>query len=241
MRLFRGAGFEQQRGQVDAQKGCRRGDMEGALAELDDGKGAGRINLSSGDHPSDSLKSHLSSPLPGVQFASLQPDSALAMVGLIGASLYGAYSHGVTVTNAAWDAQWQTAVATQQAKLADAIQAARTEEQRLQHEANQVGTNAREKNAAADVDGLGLDAAGDRLHVQASKLAAGANTCTGNAGTTDRGASATRAAMVLSQLLERADARAGDLAKAYDRARIAGEACEQAYDLRVAKRKSPPP
>jgi hypothetical protein len=38
-----------------------------------------------------------------------------------------------------------------------------------------------------------------------------------------------RAAMVLSQLLERADARAGDLAKAYDRARIAGEACESAY------------
>jgi hypothetical protein len=156
---------------------------------------------------------------------------ALALVGLIGAALYGAYSHGVTVTNAARDAQWETAVATQQAKLADAVQAARTEEQLLQREANQVGIDAREKNAAADADGLGLDAAGDRLHVQADKLAAGAGTCTGNTGTADRGASATRAAMVLSQLLERADARAGDLAKAYDRARIAGQACERAYDL----------
>lgn len=155
---------------------------------------------------------------------------ALALVGLIGAALYGAYSHGVTVTNATRDTQWAQAVETQQTKLADAVQAARTEEQRLQHEANQVGTDAREKNAAADVDGLGLDAAGDRLHVQADKLAAGAGTCTGNTGTADRGASATRAAMVLSQLLERADARAGDLAKAYDRARIAGQACERAYD-----------
>jgi hypothetical protein len=166
---------------------------------------------------------------------------ALALVGLIGAALSGAYRHGVTVTNSARDAQWEAAVATQQAKLADAVQAARAEEQSLQRETNQVGIDAREKNASANAYGLGLDAAGDRLHVQAGKLAAGAGTCTGNTGTADRGASATRAAMVLSQLLERADTRAGDLAKAYDRARIAGEACEQAYDLRVAKRKSPPP
>jgi hypothetical protein len=165
---------------------------------------------------------------------------ALALVGLIGAALYGAYSHGVKVTNATRDVQSEKAVATQQAKLADAVQAARAEEQRLQREANQVGIDARKKNAVAAADAAGLDAAGDRLHVQAGKFATGAGTCTGNTGTADRGASATRAAMVLSQLLERADGRAGDLAKAYDRARIAGEACEQAYDLRVAKRKSPP-
>ena len=156
---------------------------------------------------------------------------ALALVGLIGAVLYGAYSHGVTVTNSARDAQWETAVATQQSERAQAVQAARTEEQRLQREANQVGIDARKKNAGAAADAAGLDAVGDRLHVQAGKLAAGAGTCTGNTGTADRGASATRAALVLSQLLERADARAGDLAKAYDRARIAGEACEHAYDL----------
>ncbi len=44
-----------------------------------------------------------------------------------------------------------------------------------------------------------------------------------------RGQAATRAAMVLSGLLARADARAGELTKAYDRARIAGLACEAAY------------
>jgi hypothetical protein len=155
----------------------------------------------------------------------------LVMVGLCGAALYAAYSHGVTVTNAARDAEWSQAVATQQAELTRAVQAARTEEQRLQREANQVGNDAREKNAAADADGVGLDAAGDRVRVQAGKLAASAYACTSDTGSTDRGASATRAALVLSQLLERADARAGDLAKAYDRARIAGQACEQAYFL----------
>lgn len=155
----------------------------------------------------------------------------VALVGLFGTALYAAYSHGVTVTNAAREAEWSQAVATQQTELARAVQAARTEEQRLQREANQVGTDAREKNAAADADGVGLDAAGDRLHVQAGKLAASAGACSSDTGSADRGAPATRAALVLSQLLERADARSGDLAKAYDRARIAGQACELAYDL----------
>nr|WP_090362112.1 DUF2514 family protein [Pseudomonas coleopterorum] len=151
-------------------------------------------------------------------------------MGLCGAALYAAYSHGVTVTNAARDAEWSQAVATQQAELAQAVQTARAEEQRLQREANQVGINAREKNAAADADGVSLDAAGDRLHVEAGKLAASVGTCSSGTGAADRGASATRAALVLSQLLDRADARAGELAKAYDRARIAGQACERVYD-----------
>lgn len=157
--------------------------------------------------------------------------AVLALIGLCGAALYAAYSHGVTVTNAARDAEWSQAVATQQAELARAVQAARNEEQRLQREANQVGIDAREKNAAADADSRGLDAAGDRLHVQAGKLAASVGACSSDTGAAERGASATRAALVLSQLLERADARAGELAKAYDRARIAGQACERAYDI----------
>lgn len=156
--------------------------------------------------------------------------AVLALIGLCGGALCAAYSHGVTVTNAARDAEWSQAMATQQAELARAVQAARTEEQRLQSEASQVGTGAREKNAAADADGHGLDVAGERVRVQAGKLAASAGACSSDTGSAERGASATRAALVLSQLLERADARAGDLAKAYDRARIAGEACEAIYD-----------
>jgi len=35
---------------------------------------------------------------------------------------------------------------------------------------------------------------------------------------------------VLSELFQRADKRAGELAAAYDRARIAGQACERSYD-----------
>ncbi len=41
---------------------------------------------------------------------------------------------------------------------------------------------------------------------------------------------ATRAAGVLSDMLGRADQRAGELAKIADQSRIAGEACQREYD-----------
>ncbi|KNC16577.1 DUF2514 family protein [Pseudomonas sp. RIT-PI-a] len=153
------------------------------------------------------------------------------VLGLGATALYGAYRHGVTVTHAARDAQWAQAVAAQQVEQVRAVQAARDDEQRFQREANQVGIDARKEIAAANSDAVGIDASADRLRIQAGKLAANAGTCASTAGAADRGPSAARAALVLSQLLERADARAGDLAKAYDRARIAGQACERAYDV----------
>ncbi|MDC3884152.1 DUF2514 family protein [Pseudomonas aeruginosa] len=48
-----------------------------------------------------------------------------------------------------------------------------------------------------------------------------------------RGHAATRAAMVLSDLLERSVATNRDLAQAYDRARIAGLACESSYNALI--------
>ncbi|WLH76809.1 DUF2514 family protein [Pseudomonas sp. FP2335] len=104
---------------------------------------------------------------------------------------------------------------------------ARKEEQRRQASVNKEASNAREQNKAAAVDAGTADAAGDRLHVEATQFAA---TACGDSGAAQRGASATRAAMVLSDLLQRADKRAGELAVAYDRARIAGLACERSFD-----------
>lgn len=111
--------------------------------------------------------------------------------------------------------------------ITNAGAAARQEEQRRQASVNKEASDAREQNKAAAVDAGTADAAGDRLHVEADELAASA--CTSDPGVAKRGASATRAAMVLSDLLQRADKRAGELAVAYDRARIAGIACERSY------------
>lgn len=109
----------------------------------------------------------------------------------------------------------------------EAGRVAREEEQRRQSALNRLGRDARDQNKTASVDASVADAAGDRLHIEAGKFAA---TACVDPGTTQRGASATRAAMVLSDLLQRADKRAGELAAAYDRALIAGLACERSFN-----------
>ncbi|SDU91404.1 DUF2514 domain-containing protein [Pseudomonas mucidolens] len=116
--------------------------------------------------------------------------------------------------------------AAQAFDTAEAGRLALEEEQRRQSAVNKVGNDARAEIKAATDDASTADAAGDRLHVETSKFAA---TACGDPGAAQRGASATRAAMVLSELLKRADKRAGELAAAYDRSRIAGLACEQSY------------
>lgn len=111
--------------------------------------------------------------------------------------------------------------------ITEAGNTARSEEQRRQAKVNKEASDAREQNKAATVDAGTADAAGDRLHVEANQFAA---TACGDPGAAQRGASATSAAMVLSDLLQRADKRAGELAVAFDRARIAGLTCERSYD-----------
>lgn len=111
--------------------------------------------------------------------------------------------------------------------VTEAGNTARQEEQRRQSAVNKEASDAREQNKVAVVDAGTADAAGERLHVEADKFAAAA--C-GDPGAAKRGASATRAAMVLSELFQRADKRAGEMAAAYDRARIAGLTCERSYD-----------
>lgn len=153
----------------------------------------------------------------------------LILLALAGA-LYGAYRHGVTVTDLAWKAKWAEEVSTQSEAVATTTTEYRTEEQRRQKAANQVANDARQEQTAALTDAAVADVAGDRLRVEAGKLAATASCVPGDTGAAERGKAATRAAMVLSDLLGRADARAGEMAKAYDESRIAGLACNRFVD-----------
>ncbi|NVL44060.1 DUF2514 domain-containing protein [Pseudomonas syringae pv. actinidiae] len=145
----------------------------------------------------------------------------------LASTLYGSYRHGVTVTDLAWQAKWAEQSKVQSEAVATTTTEYRTEEQRRQKAANQVANDARQEQTAALNDAAVADAAGDRLRVQAGKLAASASCVPGDPGASERGKAATRAAMVLSELLSRSDARAGELAKYADSARIAGLACER--------------
>jgi uncharacterized iron-regulated membrane protein len=151
------------------------------------------------------------------------------LVALLGLGAYIAYSHGESASDLRSQAKWDDQKVLQAKGLAAATTENRTEEQRRQTAVNQVMSDARKQQVAASNDGAGADAAGERVRDQAGKLAASASCTAGDSGVAERGKAASRAAMVLSDLFQRADRRAGELARAYDSARIAGLACEAAY------------
>lgn len=154
---------------------------------------------------------------------------------LVVASYWGAYQHGRSVERA--EAAAASAQRDSGDRLAEVLgeRNARGEEQRRAQAQEEARAHAREEHNVADAGASGADAAGQRLRDEAGKLAASVSCPSPDTAAIARGQAATRAAMVLSDLLTRADARAGELAKAYDRARIAGQQCEAEYDALIKK------
>jgi hypothetical protein len=156
----------------------------------------------------------------------------VAAVLLVAGALFGAYHHGLSVKDAQWQVEW-SARDTRDAQAKGKNEAAeRTKEQAYQQSINKViqdgqrtidqaTAGAAAARAAAD----GLRGAVDTLAARLAASEAGGNSCTAAASK-----AATRAAMVLADVLKRADQRAGDLASAADQARARGMTCEQAYD-----------
>lgn len=160
----------------------------------------------------------------------MSPWVGLAAGLVLVATHWGAYEHGRSVEQA--QAGQATAQRDSGERLAEVLgeRGARQQEQQRAQAQEEARAHAYEQHQAADADAAGADAAGQRLRDQGAKLAA-AVSCPGtDTAAVARGQAATRAAMVLSDLLARADARAGELAKAYDQARIAGQLCEASYN-----------
>ncbi|WP_085678071.1 MULTISPECIES: DUF2514 domain-containing protein [unclassified Pseudomonas] len=146
------------------------------------------------------------------------------------ASYWGVYQHGRSVERA--EAAAASAKRDSGDRLAEVIgeRGARQEEQRRAQAQEEARANAQEERTIAVLGAAGADPAGQRVRGDAANFAA-AVSCPGtDTAAVARGQAATRAAMVLSDLFARADARAGELAKAYDLARIAGQQCERERD-----------
>jgi len=143
------------------------------------------------------------------------------------------YQHGRSVERA--NAGLASAQRDSGDRLAEVIgeRGARQEEHRRAQAQEEARAHAQEERTIADAGAAGADAAGQRLRDEAGKLAATVSCPGTDTAAVARGQAATRAAMVLSELRDRADARAGELAKAYDRARIAGLACEASYNALI--------
>ncbi|MFP3447638.1 DUF2514 domain-containing protein [Pseudomonas sp. SIMBA_067] len=164
---------------------------------------------------------------------------ALLAVAVLLASHWAAYQHGRSVERA--NAGQAAAQRDSGDRLAEVIgeRGARQEELRRATAQEEARAHAQEERTIADAGAADADAAGQRLRSDATQFAA-AVSCPGpDAAAIARGQAATRAAMVLSDLLTRADARAGELAKAYDSARIAGRQCEHEYDALHGKGAEP--
>jgi hypothetical protein len=155
--------------------------------------------------------------------------AVLVIVTVLPGVLYGAYRPGKSVADARWQVRWADQQ-TLQAKRQPATTAEnKAEEQRRQTAVNQVGNEARQQQTIETTDSAAASVPGQRVREQAGKLAASSGCSTFDSGATERGKTTTRAAMVLSDLFQRADKGAGELAKAYHAARITGMACEASY------------
>jgi peptidoglycan hydrolase CwlO-like protein len=109
-----------------------------------------------------------------------------------------------------------------------ASEKARETEQQRQRDIDQVRDDAQKQIKVAAADAVNAQSAADSLQLEVSKLLAGRaalNTQIAVGGKTIRDLTA-----VLADLRQRADQRAGELAASADSSRIAGLACERAYD-----------
>ena len=117
--------------------------------------------------------------------------------------------------------------AAQAQALTDAVTAAREEEQRRTKTMEVIADDTRNKLDAAQADAATARAAAAGLRQQ---LAGFRNRARCNPPVAGGSTPAEDPLFLLSDLLSRADERAGELAEFADRAHIAGRACEAAYD-----------
>lgn len=150
---------------------------------------------------------------------------------LIFGSLYAAYEHGVSVTDTKWLGKWAERDTKDQLATATAEAAERDKEQARQRSINKAVQDGQKiiDQVAADAAANRASSSGlrrdiDQLTGQLSASQASVNTCTANASE-----AASRAALVLADVLKRANQRAGELAETADQARARGLMCESVY------------
>ena len=104
---------------------------------------------------------------------------------------------------------------------------ARSEETRRAAAVEGIRRDAKQQIEQAQADATAADATADSLRQQ---LAERTRRATQGAGACHGGSPTTATLILYSELLDRADARAGELAAEADRRRVAGLACEAQYD-----------
>lgn len=156
----------------------------------------------------------------------------IAFVGALAAMWFAGHVDGTRGANQQWETRWAQRDTADETARANAEAAARAEEQKRTDWAQGVQRDATQALEQVRASADSADADNRRLRGELSKLQARLSG-TGKVATTSvSSASATRAAMVLSELYASCQGRLAELGPAFDRARIAGLACERVYDGR---------
>lgn len=163
---------------------------------------------------------------------------AAAAIVYFGVVIYGKiYDSGYNAANNEWQQKWDAQAKELAEDRAKAEQQQREQEQEWQSKLNQVQANAQQQIESLETDLTDADSAAVSLREQSKRLAERASRSCQSPGTGSSGSTAETTGMVLADVLARVENAGRELAEAYDRARIAGLACEAAYDS-IAK-KSP--
>lgn len=175
-----------------------------------------------------------------IAWAKLVPGWAWALLGgLLLSALVGGAQQLRVIGLRGYVTAAQAAQAKAEARLSDyrlevserdrrAVAAAREEERRRQVAVDEVEEDGQRKLAAARGDAADAAGARDRLQLEVNRLRAG-RSATCNTIAAQQRQAGDRAFTVLADLFERADQRAGELAAALDRSRVAGRQCEAVY------------
>ena len=158
-------------------------------------------------------------------------EKALPYIGgllLVLLTLFGAYHHGVTVTDSRWQAKWSARDAADAVATLKADEDARVLEQTHQHDIDKVRTDAANQKTVDDALAAKQRADNDSLRDQTSKLLA--DRAALSARLAARGKTIGDLADLLAQLRTEADGYAGELASALTASRRAASTCQRSYD-----------
>ncbi|PWC17141.1 DUF2514 domain-containing protein [Brenneria roseae subsp. roseae] len=159
----------------------------------------------------------------------------LALITLVAFLIWGfshwRYTAGRNDANAAWQQKWDQRNTADAEALAKRQSDERQEERRRQEAINTISTNAQREIEQAQTDAASAQSAADSLRdtIATIRRQFAASETGRISATAAAGAARTSTGILLADMLQRADDRAGELAAYADRARVAGLTCEQSY------------
>ncbi len=161
----------------------------------------------------------------------LQIIKYLAVIGVVLGIGWKVYDAGSDAKDVEWQSKWDAEQSRIDKANLEHEKKVRDLESKLQTDADEVNNDGKAKSDSLQIDIADGRNTVDSVREQSEKFAAGTGRCPAqNTGSTSVRQTAASAAVVLSKLYSSCEQRSQELAAAYDKAKIAGDACEAAYN-----------